>query len=49
MGTSDNYYDINPLSNFVADAPKVVGFDPWARFVDYILRRAGMQDDKDRG
>lgn len=31
------YYDINPLSNFVADAANVVGFDPWRKFVDYIL------------
>ena len=29
------YYDINALSNFVADAPNVVGFDPFARLVDY--------------
>lgn len=34
------YYDINALSNFVADAPNVVGFDPWPRFVDYLERRA---------
>jgi hypothetical protein len=36
------YYDINPLSNFVADAPNVVGFDPFERFADFILRRAGL-------
>jgi diadenosine tetraphosphatase ApaH/serine/threonine PP2A family protein phosphatase len=36
------FYDINALSNFVADAPNVVGFDPWPRFVDYLARRAGM-------
>jgi len=35
------YYDVNALSNFVADAPHVVGFDPFARFVDYLLMRAG--------
>jgi hypothetical protein len=36
------YYDVNALSNFVADAPNVVGFDPWVRFVDYLeARRAG--------
>ena len=35
------FYDINPLSNFVADAPKVVGFDPTAKFVDFILSRVG--------
>ena len=36
------YYDINPLSNFVADAPSVLGFDPIVTFVDYILKRAGV-------
>jgi len=34
------YYDINALSNFVTDAVNVVGFDPTARFVDYLERRA---------
>lgn len=32
-------YDINALSNFVADAPRVIGFDPFARLVDYLERR----------
>jgi len=36
------YYDINALSNFVADAPNVIGFDPWERFADYIELRAGL-------
>jgi predicted ATP-grasp superfamily ATP-dependent carboligase len=36
------YYDVNPLSNFVADAPSVVGFDPTVKFVDFLLDRAGM-------
>lgn len=31
------FYDVNATSNFVADAPGVVGFDPTARFVDYVL------------
>jgi hypothetical protein len=35
------YYDINPLSNFVADARRVIGFEPVERLVDYIIRRAG--------
>jgi len=35
------YYDVNALSNFVADAPNVVGFDPFARLVDYLEMRAG--------
>jgi hypothetical protein len=34
------YYDINALSNFVADAVNVVGFDPFARLVDYLVMRA---------
>jgi hypothetical protein len=34
------YYDVNALSNFVADAPNVVGFDPWVRFVDYLVTRS---------
>jgi hypothetical protein len=36
------FYDINALSNFVADAPNVVGFDPFPKLVDYILARAGL-------
>ncbi|VTU00342.1 atp-dependent carboxylate-amine ligase : Uncharacterized protein OS=Gemmatimonas aurantiaca (strain T-27 / DSM 14586 / JCM 11422 / NBRC 100505) GN=GAU_2556 PE=4 SV=1: ATP-grasp_4 [Gemmataceae bacterium] len=34
------YYDVNALSNFVADAVNVVGFDPFARLVDYLEKRA---------
>ena len=30
------YYDINALSNFVADAPRVIGFDPFARLADFL-------------
>jgi len=36
------YYDINALSNFVADAPNVIGFDPFANLVDYLEVRAGI-------
>jgi hypothetical protein len=36
------YYDINALSNFVADAVNVVGFDPFVRLVDYLERRAAV-------
>ncbi|MBI2456493.1 MAG: hypothetical protein HYV46_10230 [candidate division NC10 bacterium] len=36
------YYDINALSNFVADARSVVGFDPFPRLVDFLLARAGL-------
>jgi hypothetical protein len=37
------FYDINALSNFVADAPRVVGFDPFERLVDYLLDRRGVE------
>jgi glutathione synthase/RimK-type ligase-like ATP-grasp enzyme len=30
------YYDINALSNFVADATRVIGFDPHADLVDFL-------------
>ncbi len=36
------YYDINALSNFVANAPDIIGFDPFPRLVDFLLVRAGM-------
>jgi biotin carboxylase len=31
------FYDLNALSNFVADAPAVIGFDPWVPFVDVLV------------
>ena len=34
------YYDINALSNFVADAVNVVGFEPVDRLADYLVERA---------
>lgn len=36
------FYDINALSNFVADAENVIGFDPFVRLVDYLAERAGF-------
>lgn len=30
------FYDINALSNFVADAPRVIGFDPHVKLVDFL-------------
>jgi glutathione synthase/RimK-type ligase-like ATP-grasp enzyme len=35
------FYDINALSNFVAEAPRVIGFDPHARLVDFLEEEAG--------
>jgi hypothetical protein len=34
------FYDINALSNFVSDGPKVVGFDPFVPLVDYLEKEA---------
>jgi hypothetical protein len=34
------YYDINALSNFVADGPKVIGFNPFTKLVDFLEREA---------
>jgi D-ala D-ala ligase C-terminus len=31
------YYDVNALSNFVADAPRVIGFDPFVNLVDFLV------------
>jgi hypothetical protein len=40
------FYDINALSNFVADAPRVIGFDPFVSLVDELERRAYTQASK---
>ncbi|HEV3236711.1 MAG TPA: hypothetical protein VGZ25_06955 [Gemmataceae bacterium] len=37
------FYDINALSNFVADAVNVVGFDPFVKLVDYLEERADLR------
>lgn len=34
------FYDINALSNFVADGPKVVGFNPFTRLAEYLEQEA---------
>jgi hypothetical protein len=36
------FYDVNALSNFVADPVRVVGFDPTERLVDALAARAGL-------
>lgn len=43
------YYDVNALSNFVADAPNVVGFDAFARMTDWLEREAGLAPARQRG
>lgn len=37
------YYDINALSNFVADPLRVIGFDPTSRLVDSIEARLARE------
>ena len=37
------FYDVNATSNFVADAPRVLGFDPFPIFVDFIVERANAR------
>ena len=37
------YYDTNALSNFVADGPNVIGFDPFGRLVDWLEAEAGLE------
>ena len=34
------YYDINALSNFVADGQNVIGFDPFAKLADWLEAEA---------
>lgn len=34
------YYDINALSNFVADPERVIGFNPYARLADFLIAEA---------
>jgi hypothetical protein len=40
------FYDVNALSNFVADPVETVGFDPFVDLVDFVLERAGLYEAK---
>jgi len=43
------FYDVNALSNFVADGPRVLGFNPFARLADWLeeeLREAGAGEPR---
>ncbi|MDX5480403.1 MAG: ATP-grasp domain-containing protein [Hymenobacteraceae bacterium] len=40
------YYDVNALSNFVADAVNVIGFSPHARLIDYLEKRAALKAEE---
>lgn len=37
------YYDINAMSNFVADAVNVIGFDPHEKLVDFLERETKLK------
>jgi hypothetical protein len=38
-------YDVNAFSNFVTDAPRLVGFDPFVRFVNYLEQCVGIASE----
>ena len=40
------YYDVNALSNFVADPERVIGFNPYARLADYLISEAHAHEQK---
>ena len=40
------YYDINALSNFVADPERIVGFNPYARLADYLIAEAQLHESR---
>ncbi len=43
------YYDVNALSNFVADAPDLLGFDPFERLADFLAREARRAEGRHDG
>jgi hypothetical protein len=42
------YYDINALSNFVADPERVIGFNPYARLADYLIDEAHRNEARQK-
>jgi hypothetical protein len=40
------YYDVNALSNFVADPVRVVGFNPYARLADFLIAEAQRHEGR---
>src|SRR6202049_4338161 len=40
------YYDVNALSNFVADPERIVGFNPYSRLADYLIAEAQAHETK---
>src|SRR5882757_3976655 len=40
------YYDINALSNFVADPERMLGFNPYGRLADFLIEEARAHESK---
>src|SRR6266446_2190807 len=40
------YYDINALSNFVADPERMLGFNPYGRLADFLIEEARLSEVK---
>jgi hypothetical protein len=40
------YYDINALSNFVADPERMLGFNPYGRLADFLIEEARVHETK---
>ena len=40
------YYDINALSNFVADPERMLGFNPYGRLADFLIEEARAHQSK---
>ncbi len=40
------YYDINALSNFVADPERMLGFNPYGRLADFLIEEARVNEAK---
>lgn len=40
------YYDVNALSNFVADPERIIGFNPYARLADFLIAEAHSNEQK---
>jgi len=40
------YYDVNALSNFVADPERVIGFNPYGRLADFLISEAHANEQK---
>ena len=40
------YYDVNALSNFVADPERIIGFNPYGRLADFLIGEAHRNEQK---